>query len=91
MSAACACVCEQHRRQTIKLCILRRLYTGGRTEDGPGVVSGGPAGRLVWSFRREMVVRELQSMNGFSAPTMCQVLFSKQTGKGPYPQELTFQ
>lgn len=42
------------------------------------MVSGGPDRRLVWSFRREMVVRELQSMNGFSAPTMCQVLFSKQ-------------
>jgi len=42
------------------------------------VVSGGPARRLVWSFRREMVVRELQSMNGFSAPSMCQVLFRKQ-------------
>lgn len=42
------------------------------------MVRGGSNRRLVWSFRREMVAMEIQSMNGFSAPTMCQLLFSKQ-------------
>lgn len=78
MPAACVCACVNS------------------TDDRPSSsawtrrVSGGPDRRLRWSFRREMVVRELQSMNGFSAPTMCQVLFRPKTGKGPYPQELTF-